>query len=282
MKQVKSYETLTIFDKEGNVLTSTGHTVGYGPSVVDMDMLGEKFEGTDCAVVTTNGNRSSWYTWYKEAGENGYFIMDPFFPDADVPRTHAEFRAQRESLGLSQPDVAEALGVQKRTVRRWEQPGCYLAPEEAWEWLDEMADLFERGVHAAMDQVEKVAEQAGKAPKSVSMTYYRNQEQYDEFGIDDGPYGFRNAITRETAKRMRAKGYEVQIAFMGEEESMVTNDYDDEIDFRSAVEIMDDDLREEVHADLAPCTDQEFFDEYCKRHLEKFGEEFAPSARMDW
>jgi hypothetical protein len=35
---------------------------------------------------------------------------------------------------------------------------------------------------------------------------------------------------------------------------------------------MDDELREEVHADLAPCTEQEFFDEYARRHAERFGE----------
>ena len=46
------------------------------------------------------------------------------------------------------------------------------------------------------------------------------------------------------------------------------------IDFDAAVELMDDDLREEIHAALAPCTEQEFLDEYVKRHEKKFGEEF--------
>ena len=49
------------------------------------------------------------------------------------------------------------------------------------------------------------------------------------------------------------------------------------IDLDAAVMLMDDDLRDEVHADIAPCTDQKFFDEYCKRHEEKFGEEFEPN-----
>lgn len=42
-----------------------------------------------------------------------------------------------------------------------------------------------------------------------------------------------------------------------------------------AVQLMDDDIREDVHIDLAPCTDEEFLAEYCKRHYEKFGEEFT-------
>ena len=45
----------------------------------------------------------------------------------------------------------------------------------------------------------------------------------------------------------------------------VKNQYGVQIDFDAAVNLMDDDIRESVHRDLAPCTDQEFFDEYCKR-----------------
>ena len=49
---------------------------------------------------------------------------------------------------------------------------------------------------------------------------------------------------------------------------------DHEFDMDAVVSLMDDDLREEIHMDLAPCTNQEFADEYCKRHLAKYGEEF--------
>lgn len=45
--------------------------------------------------------------------------------------------------------------------------------------------------------------------------------------------------------------------------------------FEEAVQLMDDELREEIHADLAPCTQEEFLREYEKRHLEKYGEEFS-------
>lgn len=38
---------------------------------------------------------------------------------------------------------------------------------------------------------------------------------------------------------------------------------------------MDDDIREELHAKLAPCTEQVFFDEYVKAHREKFNEDFV-------
>lgn len=41
-----------------------------------------------------------------------------------------------------------------------------------------------------------------------------------------------------------------------------------------AVEMMDDVIRERLHDEIAPCTDQEFFDAYVEAHLKKFGEEF--------
>ena len=46
------------------------------------------------------------------------------------------------------------------------------------------------------------------------------------------------------------------------------------VDFDAAVNLMDDEIREAVHADLAPCADQEFIDEYVKRHEAKYGETF--------
>lgn len=52
----------------------------------------------------------------------------------------------------------------------------------------------------------------------------------------------------------------------------IINESGYELDFDAAVLLMDDDVREQVHADLAPCTEQEFFTAYEKAHEEKFGE----------
>ena len=41
------------------------------------------------------------------------------------------------------------------------------------------------------------------------------------------------------------------------------------------VEFMDDELREQVHSELAPCTEEEFLDRYCELHFEKYGEKFT-------
>lgn len=48
-----------------------------------------------------------------------------------------------------------------------------------------------------------------------------------------------------------------------------------QIDFDAAVMLMDDDLREQLHSELAPCTDQEFMDAYVKAHRDKYNDDFS-------
>lgn len=48
---------------------------------------------------------------------------------------------------------------------------------------------------------------------------------------------------------------------------------DNEVSFESCVSLMDDDIREEIHAEGIE-DEQEFLDAYCDRHMEKYGEEF--------
>lgn len=45
--------------------------------------------------------------------------------------------------------------------------------------------------------------------------------------------------------------------------------------WESIVNLMDDEIRESVHADFAPCTESVFLEEYMKRHFEKYGEKFT-------
>lgn len=47
------------------------------------------------------------------------------------------------------------------------------------------------------------------------------------------------------------------------------------VDYEACVAFMDDDIREELHMKMAPCTDQEFLDAYVERHFEKYGVDFA-------
>lgn len=59
----------------------------------------------------------------------------------------------------------------------------------------------------------------------------------------------------------------------------VNNEYGTEINYDAVVDLMDDEIREELHSKFAPCTEQKFFDEYCKAHAEKYGEEWELAKR---
>lgn len=47
------------------------------------------------------------------------------------------------------------------------------------------------------------------------------------------------------------------------------------VDYAAAVVMMDDDLREQLHREMAPCSNQAFYAAYVKAHAEKYnGEKF--------
>ena len=52
----------------------------------------------------------------------------------------------------------------------------------------------------------------------------------------------------------------------------VKNFYGVEVEFEAAVNLMNDEIREELHGEYD--NEQEFFDAYCEAHEAKFGEEF--------
>ena len=58
--------------------------------------------------------------------------------------------------------------------------------------------------------------------------------------------------------------------------------YGNDVNFEAAANLMDDELREELHMELAPCSEQEFFDAYAEAHMKKFNEEFAPYYNLAW
>jgi len=57
----------------------------------------------------------------------------------------------------------------------------------------------------------------------------------------------------------------------------IINEENKEINWDAAVNLMDNEIQEAVHLDLAPCINEIFWIEYCKRHREVFGEEFEPN-----
>ena len=59
--------------------------------------------------------------------------------------------------------------------------------------------------------------------------------------------------------------------------TIVINNCGTEIEIDTAVKKKEDENRETIHNELAPCTEQEFFTAYEKAHAAKYGEEWECS-----
>ena len=128
--------------------------------------------------------------------------------------TKADFRAIRETIGLTQGDVAKALGVALRTVKRWEHPDRQEPPEDAGAWLLDMQERHDAAVDAMVDEAMALVREHGL--EVVSITYYRDQSQYDALGREQGPYGFANSVAREVALDLAVEGIETEFRYPDE------------------------------------------------------------------
>lgn len=134
----------------------------------------------------------------------------------------AQFKAIRERVGLSQEDVANALGNAVRTVKRWEDPNYQQPPADAWGYLGEALKQHIEAVNTAVDTVKKVGEKMGNLPDHVDMLYYKTQRQYDLYGRDTGSYMIVNARTREIAVRLEQLGVEARFRYPEDDEQLFT------------------------------------------------------------
>ena len=126
--------------------------------------------------------------------------------------TKADFRALRETIGLTQGDVAKACDVSLRTVKRWEHPDWQEPPEDAWAWLLGMLERHDALVDEAVDRALAVVGERGE-PAAVVITYYRDQPQYDAHGREPGPYGFANSVARDVALDLNDDGIETEFRY---------------------------------------------------------------------
>ena len=130
--------------------------------------------------------------------------------------TSANFRALREICGVTQQQVADAMGVQIRTVKRWEKGETPL-PDDALAWMRECATEHTLGVRTELGEIMAEAEPG----EAICLTYYRTQEQADMDaelqGVEAGPYQFINAVYRSVGERLTDMGYLVSFKYPDEE-----------------------------------------------------------------
>lgn len=132
-----------------------------------------------------------------------------------MDRTKAQFKALRERVGLSQQNIADALGVNIKTAKNWENPKQerYRIPEDAWAYIDAAVEMQRQQVSYACSVVARQVEALGAEPVTVPITYYRDQAMYDEFGRDPGPFGQANANARAVGYELERRGIGVEYRY---------------------------------------------------------------------
>ena len=131
----------------------------------------------------------------------------------DSSPSKAWVRATRERVGLSQKALADRLGNTVDMVKKWENPKYSEPPEDACRLLESCLKAHRRAVSVSVEQVETIERQTGSRPSEVTLSYFRSQRHYDEYGRDQGTYGIVNARSREIAAVLESKGYAVQFVY---------------------------------------------------------------------
>ncbi|WP_293969632.1 DNA-binding transcriptional regulator [uncultured Ruminococcus sp.] len=123
-----------------------------------------------------------------------------------------------------------------------------------------------------MNKIKKARINTGMTRAEVARLLempYRTLENWENGANYPAPY----------IERLIIKELEEYTPLGAKSGNIVTNDYGVDIDYDIAVNMMDDEIREQLHEKLVmqsdeDCTEQKFFDEYCKAHEEKYGEEW--------
>lgn len=131
-----------------------------------------------------------------------------------MKKTKAAFRALRESCGLTQQDLADAVGVHITSIKKWENPNSHLKeiPDDVWDFLvtefNSQAEEAERAFQALVKLIE--------SNEPIAVRYYRTQEELDDAQKDLGlSRNFRcvNAITLKVVNKLKDVGIEFDIFY---------------------------------------------------------------------
>jgi transcriptional regulator with XRE-family HTH domain len=127
-------------------------------------------------------------------------------------RSKARFKALRESVGLTQAALAAELGVEVRSVKRWESTVApQQAPDDAWAVLGECKAQQERIIEFATRKVLEIAEEEGSYPHSVEVSYWMSESDYLQWSTDadngiQGDWRMANANSRAVAAVLESHG----------------------------------------------------------------------------
>lgn len=131
----------------------------------------------------------------------------------------ATFRALREEVGLSQADFAALMGVHTNSVKRWEHTGFSQQPPAAAFAI--LGDLLNRRDFLVDETLRNDALDFGCA-KTITLTYFRDQHEFDLFGRDTGNFKAANANTRALARALKERGLTVGFCYPQEGSNVYT------------------------------------------------------------
>lgn len=86
-------------------------------------------------------------------------------------RNNAQFRALREMVGISHADLARAVNVNPRTVRRWEIPDAYV-PDDVWEYLESARARQVEVCGFSIRKVLSMESEMGGRPDVIAIPYH--------------------------------------------------------------------------------------------------------------
>lgn len=125
------------------------------------------------------------------------------------PHTAADFQATRERLGISSNDMARFLGIEKRTVTRWESPASPAEPiSQAWEILERFERRHSAAINTALDAIEEAGEDTVTIPYWPSAAAYCAEHPGAAIS-----YGMANADARALAEVAETLGYTVRFVW---------------------------------------------------------------------
>ena len=139
----------------------------------------------------------------------------------------AKLRAKRELCGLSREELAKECGCDQLDVRALEEPwrGGGVPDDVALTVVAYLGGLQERMgnmLDYAVGVYEEFAETAQTNPKFISMPYYRDQAEYDEYGRegDNVSYSFVNAVTSACLAAFDDFGVPCRLYYPAEDEEL--------------------------------------------------------------
>ena len=140
-----------------------------------------------------------------------------------MQKTKANFKALRETVGMSQQYLADILGVNVRSIKRWENPKATdygVAPQDAWDVLEDarkaQKTIVEMGVKQVKQLEKRMSEESDADLNEVGLTYWFSENEYEKAHPGQGrEWQMANANSRMVAFELEKLGYSVNFDFPG-------------------------------------------------------------------